>query len=344
MKRWLVPLTFLTAAWLFIQPPAPAQSPNQFERAYRKAWQLVADNYYRKDKLQGWSDWQHAFDGRIKDGEQLRDALHKMLSSLDDEYTYVLSAADVAERTDEHGAASVVHCRRLRGNQGYIKIDNLCSRNVRREFHKAVSSLNGVSGFVIDLRNNHGGFISNAQQLFAMMAEQGTFMSYRGRSSGHPDAETARLLPGKWRLRENGRQISRPRQPCLTAGRPLVVLVNEDTRSAAEMLAGALRDNHLATIVGTRTYGKGVLQNSYSLPAGIEIKVVTARYFLPDGANIHSKGINPDLYVESHIASAAADEQLQAAARVLDRDIARAGLAEQHAVAAAGDDEGIETR
>src|SRR5207253_9994412 len=114
---------------------------------------------------------------------------------------------------------------------------------------------------------------------------------------GAGDNERFVLGDGKWQVTANGKISTSRRLPDLVGSKPLVVLVNEDTRSAAELLAGALRDNGRALVVGTATFGKGVLQNTYSLNRNLHIKVVTARYFLPDGDNVHERGLTPDVAV-----------------------------------------------
>lgn len=138
----------------------------------------------------------------------------------------------------------------------------------------------GVRGFILDLRNNGGGYLDAAVDISSLAIPQGTIVSTIDRA-GHKDERAA-----------NGRAIGL---------KPLVVLVNKYTASASEITAGALQDYHAATIVGTKTYGKGVVQSIYSLPDSGALKITTARYVTPLGRDIHHKGISPDVYLDQCI-------------------------------------------
>jgi carboxyl-terminal processing protease len=83
------------------------------------------------------------------------------------------------------------------------------------------------------------------------------------------------------------------------AGAPLIVMVNGGSASAAEIVAGALQDNHRATLLGQQTYGKGSVQTVVPLSDGHAIKLTTSKYFTPSGASIHEKGIRPDIVVDT---------------------------------------------
>ena len=100
---------------------------------------------------------------------------------------------------------------------------------------------------------------------------------------------------------------------------PLVVLVNGNSASASEIFAGAVQDYGAGKIVGTTTYGKGIVQQIYSLSDGTALKITTSEYFTPNGRNIHGKGIVPDVVVEYEYdeANPEADNQLQAAIEIL---------------------------
>jgi C-terminal processing protease CtpA/Prc len=311
----------------------------RYERLYQKAWQLVKDNYCDRDKLSHWDSWQHRFDGQIHTKEQLSSSIKAMLASLHDEYTYLLSPGDIDQRRREHKCRAVVSSAMLPHNIGYLKVSSFCSASMVSEFHRAMHELSGADGYVLDLRNNHGGFIQLADDLFAMLADKGTFLFYEGRHDGQPDDEQFALDSDAWQVAANGRITRQLREHNLSAGKPLVVLVNEDTRSAAELLAGSLRDNGRALVVGTQTFGKGVLQDSYSLGDGLEMKVVTAKYFLPDGINIHKRGLSPDVVVKQKSSVGAnkhTDCQLQQAQAIVQLVVAQQATGGQ-AVANAGE-------
>ncbi len=157
----------------------------------------------------------------------------------------------------------------------------------------------GVKGYILDLRNNGGGLLDAAVDISSLVIHQGTIVSTVDRA-GHREIRSA-----------TGRAID----PL-----PLVVLVNKYTASASEITAGALQDDHLATLVGTKTFGKGVVQSLYTLPVGA-LKITTARYLTPAGRDIQHKGIVPDVVLDQRvdlpIIDTPADKQLAQAKAIL---------------------------
>ena len=137
----------------------------------------------------------------------------------------------------------------------------------------------GLRGLLIDLRSNPGGLLTSAVQIADDLLEGGGIVSTRGRIQAGDTAFNA--TPGD-RMR----------------GRPVVVLVDAGSASASEVLAGALRDNDRACIVGSRTFGKGSVQTVLPLDNGDAVKLTTARYYTPDGTSIQARGIEPDLVLD----------------------------------------------
>ena len=158
----------------------------------------------------------------------------------------------------------------------------------------------GVKGYILDLRNNGGGLLDAAVDISSLVIHQGTIVATIDRA-GHREVRTA-----------TGRAID----PL-----PLVVLVNKYTASASEITAGALQDDRLATLVGTKTFGKGVVQSLYQIPDRGALKITTARYVTPNGRDIQHKGIVPDVVLDQRvdlpIIDTPADKQLAAAKAIL---------------------------
>jgi carboxyl-terminal processing protease len=158
----------------------------------------------------------------------------------------------------------------------------------------------GVKGYILDLRNNGGGLLDAAVDISSLVIHQGTIVATIDRA-GHREVRTA---------------TGHPIDPL-----PLVVLVNKYTASASEITAGALQDDHLATLVGTKTFGKGVVQSLYTLPDRGALKITTARYVTPAGRDIQHKGIVPDVVLDQRvdlpIIDTPADKQLAAAKAIL---------------------------
>ena len=136
-----------------------------------------------------------------------------------------------------------------------------------------------LEGFIIDLRNNPGGVLDAAVQVADDFLDHGTIVSAEGRTA---DAQfRIEAKPGD-----------------ITNGARLVVLVNGGSASASEILAAALHDNHRATLIGRRTYGKGSVQTIMPLAGGQALKITTSRYFTPAGISINGVGIVPDMALE----------------------------------------------
>lgn len=138
----------------------------------------------------------------------------------------------------------------------------------------------GIQGLLLDLRDNGGGLLQEAVLVSDEFLSSGVILTTRGRGGD---------LIREFQARRGG---TRPKWP-------IVILINENTASAAEIVAGALSDQGRATLVGVRTFGKGSVQNVFELPDGSALKLTIARYFTPSGRSIQAEGITPDIRVES---------------------------------------------
>jgi C-terminal processing protease CtpA/Prc len=314
------------AASTSIHPVSALTSMHQ--RVYLKAWESIKDNYYDRKKINSWTKWQHKYDGKLRSRQDLSKALDDMVDSLGDDYTFVLSNDDVKSRGVQHKSRSVSAAQVLRSNVGYIKLDTFSGEDVAGEMRRALRAVASADGVVLDLRGNHGGYVTAAQDVFSMLSDEGTFMSYDGYASGSKDNKAFVLKRNGWNVSENGKVSIEKRKPNMIGKKPLVVLVDEDTRSAAEMLSGALRDNGRAVILGKQTYGKGVLQDTFELGEHLMMKVVTAKYYLPSGINIHEKGLQPDVPFKTD-----GDDVVQRAAQMLSNAIAESRSSGRRALA-----------
>ena len=136
-----------------------------------------------------------------------------------------------------------------------------------------------LAGFIIDLRNNPGGLLTEAISVADAFLEEGEIVSTRGREDGQTSHAYAR--PGD-----------------ITRGMPVVVLINSGSASASEIVAGALKDHKRAILMGTRSFGKGSVQTIIPMPGHGAIRLTTARYYTPSGVSIQAKGVSPDIEVE----------------------------------------------
>jgi carboxyl-terminal processing protease len=173
---------------------------------------------------------------------------------------------------------------RPEGDVGYIRITQF-NEQTNDGLKKAVSDLSGqipaekLKGYVVDLRNNPGGLLDQAIAVSDAFLERGEIVSTRGRLA----EETQRF---------------NARSGDMTKGKPIIVLINGGSASASEIVAGALQDHKRATVVGTRSFGKGSVQTIIPLGSGNgALRLTTARYFTPAGRSIQAKGITPDIEV-----------------------------------------------
>ncbi len=161
---------------------------------------------------------------------------------------------------------------------GYIKLDEFSS-HAAEQMQKAIEDLSKqqASGFVLDLRGNPGGLLFSSVEIARMWMEKGAIVSTVDRKGGNQ------------KFSANGKSLT---------NLPLVVLVDGYSASASEILAGALKENQRATVVGTRTYGKGTVQSVHSLSDGSGLAVTIAQYYPPSGQDINYKGIAPNVEVD----------------------------------------------
>lgn len=185
------------------------------------------------------------------------------------------------ERT--HVRLHSVAAELLTADYGYLRITSFTD-STATELEQAVARLararaKNLEGFIIDLRNDPGGVLDAAVQVADDFLDDGTIVSAEGRTA---DAQfRIEAKPGD-----------------ITNGARLVVLVNGGSASASEILAAALHDNHRATLIGRRTYGKGSVQTIMQLAGGQALKLTTSRYFTPAGISINGVGIAPDMALE----------------------------------------------
>ena len=153
----------------------------------------------------------------------------------------------------------------------------------------AAGGIDNIDGFVVDLRNNPGGLLSQAVYVSDAFLDAGEIVSTRGRQAS--DGDRFNAAPGD-----------------LAEGKPIVVLINGGSASASEIVAGALQDHRRAIVVGTNSFGKGSVQTVVPLSQDGAMRLTTARYYTPSGRSIQALGISPDIIVEQPRQRAQDDE------------------------------------
>lgn len=161
---------------------------------------------------------------------------------------------------------------------GYIGITQF-NDNTYDEFKKALNNLKekNVKGLIIDLRGNPGGTVDSVEKIANELLPEGTIVSAKNR---------------------DGQVVFDYKSDKEYVNLPMAVLINGGSASASEILAGAIRDFKMGTLIGEKSFGKGIVQSVFPFPDGSGLKITTSEYFTPSGENIHKKGIKPDIKVK----------------------------------------------
>ena len=228
-------------------------------------------------------------DDEAVQGLSLEQAVSRMKGRPNSKIRLKISRKNSAAPIDVAILREIIRVRPVRfhtesGDIGYIRITRF-NEQTTDGLKKAISSISKeipqdkLAGYVIDLRNNPGGLLDQAVSVSSAFMNRGEVVSTRGRTA----EETQRFSA---------------RGGDMTKGKPLVVLINGGSASASEIVAGALRDHKRATLIGTRTFGKGSVQTIIPLGGGNgALALTTARYFTPSGRSIQAQGIAPDVEV-----------------------------------------------
>src|SRR6185436_4819145 len=235
-------------------------------------------------------------------GLTLQEAVEKMRGPVNSPITLTIVRKGVDDPFDVKVVRDVIHINPVKydvegDDIGYIRITTF-NEQTTANLQKAIDDLKKqigpkLKGYVVDLRNNPGGLLDQAISVSDAFLDQGAIVLTRGRD-----------------LEETQRSNARPGD--ITDGQKIVVLINGGSASASEIVAGALQDHHRATILGTRSFGKGSVQTIIPLGSNGALRLTTARYYTPSGRSIQAKGIEPEVVVEEELPSdlkAKADQQ-----------------------------------
>ena len=223
-------------------------------------------------------------------GLTLEQAVDKMRGPVNTSITVTIARKSKAEPFDIKIVREVIRINpiksRLEGDVLYVKISSF-SEQTHANLVKQVTDLKkqagkNLKGYVVDLRNDPGGLLDQAILVADDFLETGSIVLTKGR--GLEETQRANAKPGD-----------------ITDGKPIVVLINGGSASASEIVAGALQDQQRATIIGTRSFGKGSVQTIMPLGGIGALRLTTARYYTPSGRSIQAKGIDPDVVVEQDL-------------------------------------------
>jgi carboxyl-terminal processing protease len=227
-------------------------------------------------------------DGEAVKGLTLAEAVEKMRGPVNTDITVTVVREGADEPFDITITREIIKIQsvkwRAEDDIGYIRITQFNERTFDG-LKEAIDDLEAdipadkLKGFVLDLRNNPGGLLDQAIAVSDVFLDRGEIVSTRGRE-------------------ENETQRFNARSGDLVGGKPVIVLVNGGSASASEIVAGALQDHRRATVLGSRSFGKGSVQTIIPLGSNGALRLTTARYYTPSGRSIQAKGIDPDIEVD----------------------------------------------
>ena len=247
-----------------------------------------------------------AIEGRDAEGMRLQEAIAELRGPPNTKITITVTRDRWEEPREvvlvrQRLRLNSVEHRSLEPGYGYVRVKSFQERT-ERNLQRALDALarqarlsgsEGLRGLVLDLRDNPGGLVDESVRVADLFIESGDLVTTEGRDKRHVDRQRAH------------RRGTQPRYP-------MIVLVNEGSASASEIVAGALQDHKRAVVMGAHTFGKGSVQTIIELQDGSGLKLTIARYFTPSGRSIQEGGIAPDIAVEAGLPEGdEADEDVQ---------------------------------
>jgi len=231
-----------------------------------------------------------ALDKEPIEGLTLDQAVEKMRGPINAPITLTIQRKGVDNAFDVTMTRDVIRIKPVKfeveDDVGYVHITSF-NEQTTSELEKAIAELKRsigpkLKGYVVDLRNDPGGLLDQAISVSDAFLDKGAIVLTKGRNP--EETQRANARPGD-----------------LTDGKPIVVLINGGSASASEIVAGALQDHHRATLVGTRSFGKGSVQTIIPLGGGGALRLTTARYYTPSGRSIQALGITPEVKIEEEL-------------------------------------------
>src|SRR5579872_1049270 len=230
-----------------------------------------------------------AIDGDPVQGMTLNQAVDKMRGAVNTPVTLKIQRGPKKEAMDIKIVRDIIKIQSVRshiesGDIGYIRVTQFSEQTydglkaAMAKFHDQPGDAN-LKGYILDLRNNPGGLLDQSIEVVNAFVDRGEIVSTRGRN-----------------VEETQRYNARPGAD-LSHGKPMIVLINGGSASASEIVSGALQDHKRATLIGTRSFGKGSVQTIIPLGQNGALRLTTARYYTPSGRSIQAKGIDPDIQI-----------------------------------------------
>jgi carboxyl-terminal processing protease len=226
-------------------------------------------------------------DGKSTKDITIMEAVKKLRGPKDAKVTITIMRENMPKPKDFVITRDIIKIKSIKSKVfddhiGYVRVSSFQERtadDLRKEIKDFTAKVGNPKGLILDLRNNPGGLLNQAVGVADVFLKSGIIVSTKGRTKSMESKSVAK---------DDGNEPT-----C-----PIVILVNEGTASAAEIVSGALQDNGRAIVIGTQTFGKGSVQTVIPLENGSALKLTTAKYYTPNGRSIQAEGIKPDIIVK----------------------------------------------
>lgn len=257
-------------------------------------------------------------DGKAVRGKTLNEAVEQMRGKVKVPLELTIVREGKSDPVKITVVRDVIKIRSVRGrvedDVAYIRITQFNEQTfdgVKAEIEKQSEKIGDkLKGYVLDLRNNPGGLLDQSIAVSDVFLDKGEIVSTRGRHAEETQKFSARSGD-------------------LTKGKPIVVIINGGSASASEIVSGALQDHRRATVIGSRSFGKGSVQTIIPLGSNGAVRLTTARYYTPSGRSIQAKGVSPDINVEQPLPEELKGEDLTRSEASLPRHLQNGGEEEE---------------
>ena len=257
-------------------------------------------------------------DGKAVRGKTLNEAVEEMRGKVKVPLELTIVREGKNEPVKITVVRDVIKIRSVRGrvedDVAYIRITQFNEQTfdgVKSQIEKQSEEIGDkLKGYVLDLRNNPGGLLDQSIAVSDVFLDKGEIVSTRGRQAEETQKFSARSGD-------------------LTKGKPIVVIINGGSASASEIVSGALQDHRRATVIGSRSFGKGSVQTIIPLGSNGAVRLTTARYYTPSGRSIQAKGVSPDIHIEQPLPEELKDADVNRSEASLPRHLQNGGEEEE---------------
>jgi len=290
-------------------------APSEGRELFYAIWQKLQERFYDQERLKSldWAGQKHRFDAQIVDQSSALSCAKVLLAMLGDKYTRLLEPQEVvAKREGRVSETLYAYNKVLPGKIGYIGIASFDHSNILDQVQERLEGVQDLDAFVVDVRGNGGGLINETANVCELFIDEGDIGFTESRTKAGLMETFVRFSHQYFEIyiEATGKEPQKDlclRRPAMIAGKPMVVLIDGDTASSAEMFSAALLENGRESgriiAIGSKTCGKGIGQSDFDILGIVTLKISCMRFFSPankwfgDAAQTVANSIEPDIYM-----------------------------------------------